>query len=70
MRELRRTNDVIYLSAAIAALRAEGVEAYVLDSATSVMEGSIGAIPRRLMVSAEDAAKAERVLALLEKSFG
>ena len=70
MRELRRTNDLVYLTAALAALRAEGVAAYVLDAATSVMEGSIGAIPRRLMVSEADVAQAELVLSLLEQSFG
>jgi hypothetical protein len=34
-----------------------------LDSHTSAVEGSIGAIPRRLAVKQEDEARARRVLA-------
>ena len=63
MRELLRTNDAVKLSWLTALLAAEGIEAIVLDAHTSAIEGSIGAIPRRLMVAAEDEARARRVLA-------
>ena len=39
-----------------------GIHAVVLDVHTSVIEGSIGAIPRRLAVIEDDFARARRVL--------
>ncbi len=62
MRELVRTNDVVKLSWLQALLSDAGIEAVVLDVYTSVMEGSIGAIPRRLVVIEADFARALRVL--------
>ncbi len=62
MRELVRTNDVVKLSWLQALLADAGIEAVVLDVHTSVMEGSIGAIPRRLAVIEADVARALRVL--------
>ena len=66
MIELVRTNDPVLLSWLVSALRDEQVEHFVLDAHTSIMEGSIGAIPRRLMVSDDDAATARRILAVAE----
>ena len=66
MIELVRTNDPVLLSWLVSALRDEQVEHIVLDAHTSIMEGSIGAIPRRLMVSDDDAATARRILAVAE----
>ena len=43
-------------------LRDGGIETIVLDQHMSVLEGSAGAIPRRLMVSDEDADAARRIL--------
>ena len=54
MRELVRTNDPVMLSWLTALLRDAGIEALVFDAHTSVMEGSVGAIPRRLMVADDD----------------
>ncbi len=54
MRELLRSNDLVRLSYLEAVLRAEGIESVVLDGHMSVLEGSAGAIPRRLMVASED----------------
>ncbi len=62
MRELVRTNDLVKLSWLQALLADAGIEAVVLDVYTSVMEGSIGAIPRRLVVIEADFARALRVL--------
>lgn len=50
MRELVRTNNPVLLSWLTALLRDAGIEAIVFDTHTSVVEGSVGAIPRRLMV--------------------
>ena len=62
MVELLRTNDLVLITAIEAALADAGVAAIVLDTHTSVIEGSIGAIPRRVMVVDDDAVDARRVL--------
>ena len=62
MKELLRTNDVVLLSFASALLRDAAIEPAVLDTHTSILEGSIGAIPRRLMVADEDYARARVLL--------
>ncbi|BAI73910.1 hypothetical protein AZL_a03790 (plasmid) [Azospirillum sp. B510] len=62
MTELLRTTDPVRLSWLIALLADAGIEAVVLDTHTSILEGSIGAIPRRLMVDADDATRAARIL--------
>ncbi len=56
------TNDPVRLSFVCALLRDAGVEPLVLDTQMSGVEGSIGAIPRRVVVAAEDRARAMRVL--------
>ncbi|MBI3708304.1 MAG: DUF2007 domain-containing protein [Proteobacteria bacterium] len=61
MKELLRTNDAVLLSWADALLSDAGVEAIVLDTHTSILEGSISAIPRRLMVADEDYEAARRL---------
>jgi len=62
MRELLRTTDAVRLSWLVALLADAGIEAVVFDTHTSILEGSIGAIPRRLMVLADDEAAAIRIL--------
>jgi hypothetical protein len=62
MKELLRTNDVVLLSFATALLRDEGMEPVVLDTHMSILEGSVGAIPRRLMVADADYATARALL--------
>lgn len=62
MKELLRTNNSVRLSWAQALLASAGIEAVVLDTHTSIIEGSIGAIPRRLMVGDGDHARARALL--------
>lgn len=62
MKELLRTNDVVKLSWVEALLADAGIACVVLDLHTSVLEGSIGILPRRLMVADEDLPHARRVL--------
>lgn len=62
MREILRTNDIVKLSWLQALLRDAGIEAVVLDTHMSIIEGSINAIPRRLCVIDEDYERALRVL--------
>ena len=63
MKELLRTNDTVRLSFLQSLLRDSGIESLVLDHHTSLVEGSIGAIPRRLMVAQRDYHLARSVLA-------
>jgi hypothetical protein len=62
MRELIRTNDLVLLSYASHVLEEEGITPYVFDNHMSAMEGSIGALPRRLMVEEDDFTRAAWVL--------
>lgn len=70
MVEILRSNDPVELSWAQAVLRAVGIEALVLDEHTSVLEGSIGAIPRRLVVADEDAEPARQRLVRARAALG
>ncbi len=60
---IAQSNDAVRLSFLLVLLGDAGIGAVLLDAHTSVMEGSIGAIPRRLAVADEDAARARLVLA-------
>lgn len=62
MEELLRTNDLVLLSWIEALLTDAGIQTYLLDSHTSIVEGSIGAIPRRLMIEDADAAAARKIV--------
>jgi hypothetical protein len=62
MKELLRTNDAVRLSFLEALLRDAGIESLVLDQHTSLVEGSIGAIQRRLMVAEADHRRARALL--------
>lgn len=63
MKELIRTNDPVRLSWLQALLAGAGIDTIILDTHTSIIEGSIGAIPRRLMVAEDDHRRARSVLA-------
>ncbi len=63
MRTLTRSNDLVRLSFLVALLRDAGIDSILLDAHVSAVEGSIGAIPRRLAVLAEDETRARQVLA-------
>lgn len=68
MRELLRTNDVVLISAVEALLDSAGIDHLVLDQHMSVMEGSIGLLPRRLLV--EDGVFAPARALLREAGLG
>jgi putative signal transducing protein len=69
MRELLRSNDLVHLSWAQAALSAAGIESVVLDAHVSGIEGNIGAFPRRLMVNDDLLERARDVLARAEQAL-
>lgn len=62
MQEIVRTNDPVVISWLISVLADHGIETFVLDAHTSVLEGTAGAIPRRLMVIDEDHASARAAI--------
>lgn len=62
MQELLRSNDPVLINFAQSILRQSGIPSMVADQHMSVLEGSIGAFPRRLLVSSDDLVAAERAL--------
>lgn len=62
MQLLLATNDPVRLSFITALLSGAGIDSVVLDAWTSSVEGSIGAIPRRIVVADEDLLQARRLL--------
>ena len=63
MRELVRTNDAVLISALEALLNGARIEHVVVDQNMSVLEGSIGIFPRRILVGDDENAAARRLLA-------
>ena len=62
MRAVLKTTDPGVLDFAANVLSQEGIESVVFDAHASVMDGSMGFLPRRLMVLDEDFSRAERLL--------
>ena len=62
MREIVRTNDIVLISAVGALLDGAGIRHQVFDQNMSVLEGSLGMLPRRILVSEDDAAAARLLL--------
>lgn len=62
MREILRTNDLVLLSFVRALLDEAGIEHLLLDSHMSTVEGSLGVLPRRVLVPEDLVARARRVL--------
>ena len=62
MRELVRTNDAVLVSAIEALLDGADIPHMVLDQNMSVLEGSLGMLPRRVLVADEHRAAARRLL--------
>jgi len=62
MKELLRTTDPTLFSFATALLRAEDITCFDLDVHMSVLEVSIGIMPRRLMVADDHLFRARAIL--------
>ena len=62
MREIVRTNDAVLITAIEALLTGAGIRHTVLDRHMSVLEGSIGMLPRRILVDDEQVVRARRLL--------
>ena len=62
MIELFRSNDPVVISFAEALLREAGIEHMTVDQHMSVMEGSLGILPRRMLVLRQHHETARRIL--------
>jgi hypothetical protein len=62
LRELVRTNDVVLVSAIGALLDAADIHHLVLDQNMSIIEGSLGILPRRILVHEDDNRAARQIL--------
>lgn len=62
MKELVRTNDPVLISAIEALLTGADIRHFVFDQNMSVLEGSIGLLPRRILVEDEQLLAARRLL--------
>ena len=62
MRELVRTNDMVLVSAIGALLDGAKIPHVVLDQNMSVLEGSLGMLPRRVLVESDSVARARQLL--------
>lgn len=62
MRELVRTNDIVVLSFITSLLNDAEIGSAILDQNMSIVEGSIGALSKRLMVPVDEYDQARRIL--------
>ncbi|MCX7300820.1 MAG: DUF2007 domain-containing protein [Rhodobacterales bacterium] len=62
MKELLRTNDPTVIAFATALLDGEDIDWFELDVNMSILDGSLGILPRRLMVLDHDLIAAERAM--------
>jgi hypothetical protein len=57
-----RTNDLVLISLIETLLSEAGVPFFVADQHMSAVEGSLGFLPRRILVGAEEHARARRLM--------
>ena len=62
MHDLIRTNDPVLISFVESLMRDAGIGCMVADSGMSILEGSVGIIPRRILVDPSRAAQARRIV--------
>lgn len=62
MIELLRTNDLVLISRIEALMAEHGIAVLVADQYMSAMEGSLGFLPRRMLIDADDLRRARMAL--------
>jgi hypothetical protein len=62
MKELIRTNDAVVLSFAESLMKDAGIGCFIADQGMSILEGSLGLLPRRFLVDEDDEQEARQVL--------
>lgn len=67
---LYRSNNAVELSFVEALLRDAGIRYMVADRNMSILEGSLGILPRRVLVEPQDLARAVRLLSDAEIERG
>lgn len=61
MKELIRTNDAVLLSFAESLMKEAGIIHLIADQGMSILEGSLGLLPRRFLVEEDRAAEARQI---------
>ena len=69
MKEVLRTNDLIIISLIKSVFKAAGIKNQILDTHTSIIEGSILAIEKRIMVSDHDFQQSQKLIKHLIKDY-
>ncbi|MHB0954609.1 MAG: putative signal transducing protein [Allorhizobium sp.] len=62
MYEIIRTNDAVLLSFAESLMKDAGIRYMIADQSMSVLEGSLGMLPRRFLVEEDRAEEARKIL--------
>lgn len=62
MIELVRTNDAVIISFVRSLLKDAGIDCLVADQNMSILDGSIGILPQRILVPSDDEAAARRII--------
>ena len=62
MIELIRTNDAVLLSFAESLMKEAEIHYFIADQGMSILEGSLGMLPRRFLVEEGRAGQARRIL--------
>jgi len=62
MEELLRTNDIVLISFISTLLEDDDIQFLVVDQHMSILEGSVGAIPQRIMVEPSRFEQARRIV--------
>ncbi len=62
MEELLRTNDIVLISFVESLLKEAGIAHFVADQNMSVIEGSLGVLPRRVLVPEDELDEARKLL--------
>jgi hypothetical protein len=70
MKELLRTNDPTVIAFATALLDSEDITAFQFDVNMSILDGSLGILPRRLMVADRDLFLAKAIMRDAEIDLG
>ena len=63
MVEILRTNDLVLITVIESILKAERIAYFIADQNMAAAEGSLGFLPRRILVDSEEKARARRLIA-------
>ena len=63
MVEILRTNDLVLITVVESILTAEGIAFFVADQNMAAAEGSLGFLPRRILVDKREEKRARRLIA-------